>query len=160
VEFEQSRKWTDSRMKLLRGEGRSSVLEAACPYAEDAGERQRLAIVREQLEQARRQAAEIQREGPDGGGNKTGRLEELRRQESELAAKAEALTQMIGKKDYLKRIMLQKFIYATEPAGETGFFARIRGNKNLNPLQEESEGEIEQDMDEQPGDAAEDEVVE
>ena len=151
VELEQSGGWNEERLRLLRGGGRSSVLEAACPYADDTRERQRLAIVKEQLEQAKRQAAEIQRDGPGAGE----RLREMKEQENELAEKAEALAQMIAKKDYLRRVMLQRLRYATAPACEAGFLSGRRGGRFYR-VQREHDGEVGPDADGQQPDALED----
>ncbi len=124
VEAEQSRKWTDARLKLTQGNGASGMLEQACPYADDTPERKKIAVAKEQLQAVRREIAGIQRQGAGAGQNKT--AGELRKGESRLAARVEALTQLVRKKDYIKRLMLQKYRYATNPLSDGRFFARIR----------------------------------
>ncbi len=151
VELEQSGRWDEERLRLLRGGGRSSVLEAACPYADDARERQRLAIVKEQLEHAKRRTAEIQKDGPGAGE----RLREMRELENELAEKAEALAQMIAKKDYLRRAMLQRLRYVTGPLYEAGFLSGCRGRR-FNRVPGEYDGEAGPEADGQQPDALED----
>ncbi|RCX11378.1 hypothetical protein DFR58_12524 [Anaerobacterium chartisolvens] len=124
VEADPSSKWTDARLKLMRGDGTSRMLEQACPYADDTPERKKLAGEKEHLQAVRWEIAEIQRKGAGAGQNKT--AEGLRKRESRLAARVEALTQLIGKKDYIRRLMLQRYRYATSPLSDGRFFARIR----------------------------------
>jgi len=131
VEFELSREWTDQRMKLVQGEGRSRMLEVMCPYADDTKERTKMLHIKQELEAVRNMRILLESQSSQEADLTGSGIEDLKRQEDMLRSRLEKLSHLMDKKDYIKRIMLQKYKYAVHPTRDRKFFAGFRSDDTL-----------------------------